>query len=92
MKLPNTKLWQLNDHSDQMSLQERKDGHLLIVFLNTYNDIETALKYIRRDWLSLVYPLPSTKDIKPYNVVKSSRSHTMKRLKRIYKDYLIQVA
>ncbi|WP_157941159.1 MULTISPECIES: hypothetical protein [Arenibacter] len=45
MKLPTTSLWQINDHSEKMSLQERKDGHLLIVFLNTYNDIETALKY-----------------------------------------------
>ena len=74
-----------------MTVTERKDAHLLIVFLNTYNDFETALKYIRRDWLSLIYPLPCTSATN-YDAIKSGRYKTMERLKRIYSEYIMQVA
>ena len=92
MILPNESLWELNTHSNKLTVQERKDAHLLIVFLNTYNDFNKASFYIRRDWLSLIYPLPKRDNIKAYNVIKSGRCETMKRLKRIYKEYLVRVA
>lgn len=92
MILPNESLWELNTHSTELTVQERKDAQILIVFLNTYNDFNTAFYHIRKDWLSLIYPLPKRDNLKAYNVIKSGRSETMKRLKRIYKEYLVRVA
>lgn len=92
MILPSESLWTLKVQSTELTVQERKDAHLLIVFLNTYYDFNTAFLHLRKDWLSLIYPLPNRDNLKNYNVIKSGRSETMKRLKRIYKEYLVRVA
>tara|TARA_R110002167_G_scaffold366420_1_gene596487 strand:+ start:3546 stop:3827 length:282 start_codon:yes stop_codon:yes gene_type:complete len=93
MELPNIKgLWGLNTHTDSLTVVERKDAYLLIVYLNTYNDFKIALDHIRKDWLGYIYPLPKTHNIKQYNVAKSCRCTTIKRLKRIYKDYIVRIA
>ncbi|WP_179353580.1 hypothetical protein [Winogradskyella vidalii] len=90
MEIPKRQ-WKLNPNcTTEMSVQEKKDAYLLVLLLNQYGNYNETFEAIKKDWLNLLYSLPSTKDKKAYNSVKSSRSYTMLRLKSIFKNYIIQ--
>ncbi|MEN3324235.1 hypothetical protein VP395_10890 [Mariniflexile soesokkakense] len=81
----------LNTDYQKLTLQERKDAFLLLLFLNTYNDTKQAFRTIKNVWLNTIQPLEGNVGSKEYSVITSSRSQTLKRLKTIYNDYVIKV-
>ena len=82
------KKWGINKDPKELKIQERKDALILLSFLNIYGTYETAMIMYKEYWLNVVYELPCTNDI-TYNSVKQSRALAMRRVKQVFKDYII---
>lgn len=82
-----SKKWGLCIEPTKLTLQERKDAMLFLAFLNIYDDYNNALKMYKDYWLDTVHVLPSTNSAK-YNGVKQTRCLAMRRIRKVYCDYI----
>jgi hypothetical protein len=73
----------------KLNTAKRKDSILLLIYLNTYGDYDTAILKLRNHYLDKFFPLPNRWD-KDYGNMSVYRSKFMTRYKQIYKDFIIQ--
>lgn len=80
--------WGLNTTPNNLELQERKDVILFLIFLDIFGTYETAIAKFKEVWLNNVYELPPT-TAENYNSVKCVRSLALKRVKLVFKNYIV---
>ena len=90
IKINKNNKWGLNTNLNELTLNERKDALVLLFFLNKYVDDTRAFQELKSDWVDNIYRLPATSDFE-YNSVKNGRYNILSRMKRIYKDYMVQL-
>lgn len=83
------KKWRMNTELEKLPVNQRKDSLILLFFLNLHRDELRAFKELSVHWLSRVYKLPKTSS-EAYKTAKNGRYRTMKRMKEIFKKYMVQ--
>jgi hypothetical protein len=86
----NDNKWTLNTQLHLLTLNERKNAIVLLYFLNTYEDDITAFKALKSIWIDNVYKLPDT-SAATYNSIKNGRYNILSRMKRIHKNYMVEL-
>lgn len=82
--------WRLNISLDKLTVNERKNSLILLFFLNEYQEQNRAFKKLKSFWIDNVYKLPKTSE-KGYNTAKNGRYNTLKKMKFIYQQYLVEI-
>lgn len=82
--------WVLNTDLDLLPVNDRKDAMVLLFFLNSYNDDTRAFKELKSIWVDSIYKLPKPSS-ESYNSVKNGRYIILSRMKRIYKNYMVNL-
>jgi hypothetical protein len=81
--------WELNTQLENLTVQQRKNAMVLLFFLNTYNEDKLAFEMLKKFWINNIYKLPIT-SAENYGTVKSGRYITLKKMKDIYHNYLVE--
>lgn len=74
-----------------LSLQERKDIYILLMFLNSGGNVLDAFEQLKRNWLDQIQPIIGDYGTPKYNNSTSARYNTSKRLKRLFAKYITKV-
>lgn len=84
----NKKRWKLKSKLDGLTARERIDALMLLYFLNEYKHEDIAFEMIKSKWIDELYGLPKTSH-RRYNSIKNVRYTILKRIKKIFNNYLI---
>lgn len=84
------KKWGLNIELNNLTVNQRRDALVLLYFLNEYQEQDMAFKQLKSIWIDSIYKLPETSS-ESYNTVKNGRYNILSNMKRIYKDYMVQL-
>lgn len=84
------KTWELNTDLHNLTVNQRRDALVLLYFLNEYKEQDRAFKQLKSIWIDNIYKLPETSS-KDYGSIKTGRYNILSRMKRIYKDYMVQL-
>jgi hypothetical protein len=84
------KTWRLNTEFHNLTVSQRRDALVLLYFLNEYREQDIAFKQLKSLWIDNIYKLPTTSS-KSYGTVKTGRYNILSKMKRIYKDYMVQL-
>jgi len=90
IKMNENNKWGLNTSLNNLNVNERKDALVLLFFLNKYEDDTRAFEELKSDWMDNIYKLPDT-SAADYNSIKNGRYNILTKMKRIYKDYTVQL-
>lgn len=82
--------WGMNTNLNNLTVNEKKDALVLLFFLNIYEDDVRAFKELKSGWMDKIYKLPDT-SASEYNSVKNGRYNILSRMKRIHKDYMVEL-
>lgn len=88
--LKQNRTWGINTDLKTLTVNERRDALVLLMFLNAYGEPTKAFDEIKKQWVSNIYELPNT-SAPSYGTVKTGRYNILSRMKRIYKDYMVQL-
>ena len=84
------KTWKLNTDLHNLTVNQRRDALVLLFFLNEYKEQDMAFKQLKSFWIDNIYKLPETSS-KEYGSIKTGRYNILSRMKRIHREYMVQL-